>query len=471
MKLQGIDDNVVSFASVALGIELYPWQARVCDLIDYASTHSRVKVAVVCPNGAGKTTMVVATNILRWLSRYPKGKVVLTSADGKQIDSQLMPALHTHRSRFPSWEFLARQIRTPEGGFLLAFSTREASRAEGHHAGPDSPLMIICDEAKSVDEAIFASFDRCSYNVQLLISSPGIRGGRFYRAFTDNRAQFFPFEITLKDCPHISEERIADTIETYGETNSFTRSTIYGEFMTEADGVTTVISYDRLMALIATPPHPRLTNELVAFCDFAAGGDENVLAIRRGNKLAHLVAWKDRDTTAGVGRFIVEFRRSGLDAKTIWGDEGGGGRQMCDMLREAGWPINRFNFGAKAFNTDAYISRGAEIWHNFGQMIERGECVLLNDPILISQLTTRKTTYDSRGRQGVEKKDDMRARGLHSPDRADAVVGVFGISIKGWHNFSQKPESVFDWDEYAEGASSQLVGLERQLKEDRVWTG
>jgi phage terminase large subunit len=465
-------DSFLAFAEVGLGLALYPWQAKVCKVIERCQKLERKKIALVAPNGAGKTERIVALSALRWLDRFPCGRVIITSADSKQIDYQLMPAILAQRAKFPKWEFLQREIRTREGGFILAFSTDEPARAEGHHARPGSPVLIVIDEAKSIAPEIFTAFDRCSFNCELLISSPGLKAGRFYEAFTSNREQHLCFEIGLTDCPHVSQERIADIIATHGEDKPFTRSTLYGEFMDYDEETAFLVSYQRLMALVHTPPHPRLTNEMVAFCDFAGGRDENVIAIRRGNKLAHLVAWVERDTTAAIGRFIVEFRKAGLEANVIWGDEGGGGQAMCDMLAAAGWPINRFNFGGKAYRNEQYISRGAEVWHNFGQMVDKGECVLLNDPKLISQLTTRKATFDQRGRQGVEKKDDMRARGLHSPDRADAVVGVFGISISGWHNYTKRQATVFDWEEIEQSVgSTDQAGLERQLKEDHVWTG
>ena len=45
--------------------------------------------------------------------------------------------------------------------------------AEGHHSAPDTSLLIIADEAKSIPEPIFEAVDRCSFNTLLLISSPG----------------------------------------------------------------------------------------------------------------------------------------------------------------------------------------------------------------------------------------------------------------------------------------------------------
>jgi hypothetical protein len=424
--------DIVSFAEEALAMPLYGWQAQAADVIDAGSERTRIKVALVAPNGSGKTERIVALSVLNWLNRYPAGRVIVTTADSKQLDSQLMPALRSHAPKFPAWEFLARSIRTPQAGFVLAFTTDEAKRAEGHHARNGSPVLIIVDEAKSVEQPIFEAIDRCSYTVLLLISSPGLKAGRFYDAFTRNRSQFVTFEVGLTDCPHVSEERIRDVEATYGTEHPLTRSTLYGEFMDYDEATSFCVDYNRLRHLIDNPPNARLVNEAVAFCDFAGGAAENVIAIRRGNKLERLICWHERDTVAGVGRFIMEFRKYHLQAKQIWGDNGGGGQMMIDMLASLGWPINRFNFGEPAIRDDIYTSRGAEIWYQFGLLVNRAEMVLMNDPVLTSQLTTRKATYDSRARMGVEAKEDMRKRGLVSPDRADAVCGAFGIQVGSW---------------------------------------
>ena len=42
----------------------------------------------------------------------------------------------------------------------------------------------------------------------------------------------------------------------------------------------------------------------------------------------------------------------------------------------------------------------------------------------MKQLSSRRLQYDSKARIQLEPKELMRARGLPSPDRADAVIGV-----------------------------------------------
>ena len=438
--------DVVSLAEEGLGLGLYEWQAQALDVIDYGggSGGERLKVALVAPNGSGKTERVVAVSVLGWLKRYPRGRVIVTTADSKQLDSQLMPALRAHSGKFPEWEFLSRSIRTPQDGFCLAFTTDEPRRAEGHHARVGSPVLIIVDEAKSVEAGIYQALDRCSYTVLLLISSPGLKAGRFYEAFTKDRSGFISFEVGLKDCPHVSRERIRDVELTYGEEHPLTRSTLYGEFMDYDESARMLVDYQRLRHLIENPPNARLVNEAVAFCDFAGGAAENVIAIRRGNKLERLICWQERDTVAGVGRFILEFRKYGLGASQIWGDNGGGGQMMIDMLGSLGWGINRFNFGERAIRDDIYVSRGAEVWYGFGLLVNRAELVLMDDAVLVGQLTTRKAVFDSRARLGVEAKEDMRKRGLVSPDRADAVCGVFGINVGSWLKYNP-PQELDPW--------------------------
>ena len=471
-------DDVLSFAQIGLGLDLYNWQLETDIAIDKGSKYERIKVALVAPNGSGKTQRVVAVSALRWLNSHPKGRVIVTSADAKQLDAQLMPAIAEHKHKFPGWEFLQRQVRTPLGGFLLAFTTDESARAEGHHATKDSPLLIIVDEAKSVEPEIFAAFDRCTYNVLLYISSPGIKLGRFYDAFTQHRDQFIlTAQVGLTDCPHISKERIDDVIATYGADKPFTRSTLYGEFMDQDEGELMAFDFQSVMATINNPPHSRISrHEYSAFCDFAAGRDENVLAIRSGNKLLELVAWRDRDTNAAVGRFIIEFRRYGLRAQQIWGDNGGVGHAMCDTLDAAGWPINRFDFGAPASNKDVYVSRGAEIWDSLSTRVKRGEIVLINDPTLISQLTTRKIVYDARGRIKLETKEEMAARGLKSPDRADAVIGSFAFGTQSFATYIKRTDDPFEaLERYYEGFPQDDLngdtGIQRQLEKMGAWTG
>jgi len=66
---------------------------------------------------------------------------------------------------------------------------------------------------------------------------------------------------------------------------------------------------DLVRALLANPPEhiPAQTNRI-----FAGPGDESVLAICNGNRAEIVDAWVSRDTIHSVGKFLIHFRRLGL---------------------------------------------------------------------------------------------------------------------------------------------------------------
>jgi hypothetical protein len=134
LQQKTLSDNPLSFAEVVLGTEIYDWQAQILFTIEEGSHRNRVKLAVVAPNAAGKSTRCVAIAALRWLYKNPKGRVVITTADSKQLDAQIMPALASHRSVFArkGWEFLARSVRTPQGGFLGSGANLKGSASGGN---------------------------------------------------------------------------------------------------------------------------------------------------------------------------------------------------------------------------------------------------------------------------------------------------------------------------------------------------
>ena len=138
-----------------LGIIPYVWQIEAMESVALGQFSS-----VVAANGSGKTDRLVAPLVIWFLDQWPKGKVVFTSGSFRQLSNQLWPAIRKHRDKFPSWTFLSDELRTPEGGFALGFSTDDAGRAEGWHGEPDAPLFLIVDEAKTVPDQIFEAFEK-----------------------------------------------------------------------------------------------------------------------------------------------------------------------------------------------------------------------------------------------------------------------------------------------------------------------
>jgi len=412
-----------AFASNVLGINLYDWQRKVLRDLE----HRDCRVALRAANGSGKTSTVISAILIWHALVYPRSIAVTTAGVFRQVESQLWPSLRNHIAKLGgAWEVTSGEIRYlhPNGNTsrIIGYSATDPGRAEGWHAEDHEyhPLLMVVDEAKTVADPLFEAISRCQPTRLLIASSPGGTSGAFYRAFTKEANMWSKHAVTAFDCPHITQTQIDEVIQRYGEKHPLTRSMIYGEFV-DIGLESLVINLTQLQNCYNTPPRFK-PGVRIAGVDFAAGGDQNVICISDGNKILPMIAWREKDTMAAVGRFIVEFKKAGLEANNIYADASGMGMVMCDALAESGWAVNRVNFGATAYDNNAYTNRSAEMWYGMAKKIEDAEIILPEDEDLTAQLTCRRTITNSKGKLGVESKDSMRARGIASPDRADALA-------------------------------------------------
>lgn len=414
------------FAEALLGLSLYRWQDKA--MVWYRDPKVRTKGSIVAPNGSGKDDRVIACLALWYMTRFPRSKVVITSKDSRQLDEQTMSSMRKHAEKLGGWKFQERYIESPTGSRCIMFTTDEAGRAEGWHKEDDEkgPLLIIVNEAKSVPNDIFEAFDRCTFNGILYISSAGLMQGRFYDSHTKEAASFQRQKVTLDECPHmltgISGERVRDVIA--NREQWFIRSTLYSEFINQDENVRFMFDLAKVQDAMRFGPVYQRDISRSAFCDFAAGGDENVLAVRDGNRIDIVDAWRERDTMSAVGRFILKFRELRLTPEEISGDAGGMGIAMINRFHELGWPIRGVNNNGKP-RSDTYKNLVAEMWGETAAAVSKGLLKLPDDPILQAQLTTRPLKIWSDGKTGLMSKEDMQKAGISSPDRADAVCGAY----------------------------------------------
>ena len=414
VELEGLA-TCAGFIRGALRLESYPWAEAI-----YHDLDRRGAVAVKAANGVGKTERIATPAALWHASVFPHSLAICTAGVFRQVKEQLFPAIRAHAHKFRGWTFNECEAIAHNGSRILGFSTDEAEKFEGWH---NDNLLVIVDEAKSVPDSIYEAIERCQPTRLLVLSSPGGCSGFFYRAFGERRKFFRTHTVTAAQCAHISPAWISEQVEKYGEHHPLVRSMIHAEFMTGGeDGA--VIPLTFVERCLSDPPEFQPGLEARAFCDFAAGGDENVLAVRRGNRVEIVAAWRERDTMKAVGRFINLFREQKLEPDNIAADEGGLGKVMCDAMAEMNWPVRRVNNGSPSSKPEFYANTAAEIWYEGRRMIEKQNIILPNDRELIGQLTSRLGWTDSRGRMQLEPKEKMRERGVTSPDRADAVLGA-----------------------------------------------
>jgi len=413
-----------------LGLNPYDWQARAILPVEEAMkppfpTKNPQHICVVAPNGSGKDDIIIPSLAYYWLFYNDRGRVIITSKSDLQLTTQTIPSLDRHWRKF-GWAEPVRSPRyrliTPKGGSLLAFVTNEGVRIEGAHSRPDEPLMVIVNEAKTVDMDIFQGIDRCTIDMLVLISSPGLKTGRFYEAAEGKLSSSYTvIRAGLADCPHIPQSHIDDVIRKWGPNHPFTLSTLHGRFMSQDEGVQFTNTIEEVQSCLDFPPKWK-PGFNYGFFDFAEGRAENVLVIRNGNKYEIADGWREVNEDAVVGRAIFLLNKYGLK-NGHWGADAAA-KSILDKMAQAGFVGNRQNFGQKLPGSP-YKSWMAMAWLEFASKVKNREVILPDDPILKAQGTNRKKVFAPDGRLAVEDKLIMlRDRQLESPDRWDALVGA-----------------------------------------------
>ena len=151
------------------------------------------------------------------------------------------------------------------------------------------------------------------------------------------------------------------------------------------------------------------------------GGDRTVFVKRKGLKEIGRASFTKKRTTE-VCDLLANFISADKDVLIKIDDTGVGGGVTDEMIAR-GYNVIPINFGAKASNSDKYPNLISEAWFYLQSIID--QISIANDKDLLVELSNREWKMDSKGRRGVESKDDYKKRGFRSPDLADATILCF----------------------------------------------
>jgi len=178
-----------------------------------------------------------------------------------------------------------------------------------------------------------------------------------------------------------------------------------------------------------------------------------------------------------VGDIVITYRnvlRENPGYKgvvTAYIDDTGLGGGVTDRLqevkREEGLhklEIVPINFGMRPPQDGSemkYADITTFMWANVKHMMETEQLSLENDEELVAQLTVRKYSITSNGRIILERKKDMKERGIKSPDRADAVALCCYTTNKIYDAFIENTETIIiPADAVVKGMIEQInIGL------------
>src|SRR5690606_30960217 len=157
------------------------------------------------------------------------------------------------------------------------------------------------------------------------------------------------------------------------------------------------------------------------------GDDRSVLAIRDGDVLVDLMKWEKLDTQQ-LAAFVAEVANS-RKPDAIFVDGVGVGGGVVDRLRLLNLRVIEVNAGSRAGQDTRYVNKRAEMWGRMKEWLAGRGVIAPSDIDLAAELTGPFYSFDASNRIQIEKKEDMKKRGLRSPDLADALAMTFAEPI------------------------------------------
>lgn len=420
------------FVTEALRATPEVWQADVLKSI----AGGKRRIAIRAGHGVGKSALE-SWVILWYLLFFRPCKIPVTANSQDQLRDVVWAEIARWHRELPDFikdliEVTSERVfikADPEGAFAVARTARpeKPEALQGFHS-PN--LLFVLEEASGIEDIIFetAGGALTGANAMVLMAgNPTRTQGYFHRAFTANRESWHCVHVPCSASSRVSPNYAQEIAAEYGLDSNVYRVRVLGEFPLSEDDA--VIPLGLIEAAVSREVSPNEAG-IVWGLDVARFGDDaTCLVKRRGNMLLEPSReWKKTDLMQTAGIIAKEYGETPLEKRpsSINVDVIGMGGGVVDRLRELGLPVRGINVGEAASTDPArYMRLRDELWFKARDWFDSRAVTMPNDAALISELVGPKYKVESSGKLKVESKDDMKKRGVKSPNRADAFCLTF----------------------------------------------
>ncbi|MBV8413198.1 MAG: terminase [Alphaproteobacteria bacterium] len=426
------------------------WQRDVLEQLGAGlDTSEALKLAVASGHGIGKSALV-AWIILWAMSTVRDTRGVVTANTEGQLRTKTWPelakwyALCLNRDWFT---YTATALHSAIPGHertwrvdAITWSENNTEAIAGLH-NKGKRAFALFDEASAIPEPIWDTIEGAltDANTDLFwaaFGNPTRTTGRFRECFAGGRFahRWQARQIDSRQVTMTNKTQIESWVKDHGEDSDFVRVRVRGVF--PRSGSLTFIDSERLESAVRRPLVCDGDAPLVMGVDIARHGeDQSVIRFRRGldaRSVPPPVKFRLPDLMQVASRVMEQVSLHKPDA--VFVDGTGIGWGVHDRLRQLGCPrLVGVDFAGRADRRDLgdagarYANKRAEMWGLMKEWCRQG--CLPDDPELLAELGAIEYGYDAADAIVLERKDDMRRRGLASPDDADALALTFARPV------------------------------------------
>lgn len=403
--------------------------------------------ATVSGRGVGKSAFVSWIN--HWMMTCRLGSTAINTANTEdQLKSKTWAEVrkwHTLSINSHWFEPMALSLRPSEWfkeavekqlkidtGYYYANAQLWSEEKPDSFAGAHNHngMLVVFDEASGIPKPIWTVsegfFTEPVLHRYWFVFSNGRRNtGPFFECFNANRNFWIRRNLDSRTVEGTDKEVLNQIIAQHGDDSDEARIEVKGQFPNQSDDqfISKSIVQDAVTRELA------LDNWAPVFMGVdpaRKGSDETVIRFRQGRNARVIppLVLKGKDNME-VANFCADLiNRYNPDAVCV---DAGNGTGIIDRLRERGFKIHEVWFGAASIKPQ-WGNKRTELWAEMRDWLS-GACID-NNQDLIDDLTNPFYQHQKNTDKIIlEPKDDMRSRGLNSPDNGDALACTFAVKV------------------------------------------
>ena len=392
----------------------------------------RVRFAVLVVHRRGGKTVLAVNALIDAALRHKSndGRFAYIAPLLKQARDIAWDYLRQYTAAIPGVEYHESmlEVRLPNGARIRLYGGDNPDAVRGIFLDG-----VVLDEVADLRPNLWSEVIRPTLADRrgwaLMIGTP--RGANlfselYYKALTD--PAWFAGLFTYEDTQAIAEDEVESARAMMTE-RQFAQE-FKCDFAAGTDDSLIPLDLARSCAGRHLPPDQYRFAARVIGVDVARYGDDRTAIIRRqGLQMFPPVVMRGADTQEVISRVAHEAQQ--WTPHRIFIDTGGN-PGVFDGLRSAGYPCAPVEFGSKPLKAQ-FQNKRAEIWCELRDWLKSGAAIPKDEALIADLCAPRFTFRNARGLVQLESKDDLRGRGLPSPDLGDALACTFALHVPAPH--------------------------------------
>lgn len=288
--------------------------------------------------------------------------------------------------------------------------------------------LLLMDEASGIHPAIWTVSegfftDPVLYRFWYAFSNPRQNTGAFFDCFHKHRNYWRTRNIDSRNVEGTDVDKLNEIVQKYGEDSDQARIEVKGEFPRQGDNQ--FISRELVDSAVINQLDEDNGAPLIMGVDPARfGSDKTVIRFRQGRNARVIppIKLKHADNMEVANQCAGLIAKYNPDAVCV---DAGNGTGIIDRLREMKYRVHEVWFGSKS-SDPSFADKRTEIWGLMREWLRSG-AMIDEDSALYDDLVSPGYKFTKSGATRLESKDELKARGYHSPDDADALACTFAV--------------------------------------------